>query len=257
MDSSIATWHGTASGHARQFFDAYRKFDWRGDLPATQRTLGPLREAIRAALEEPDADAFIEAGIGVLRWGGVLPRNRERLMALGEEAPAVFQAAVRQLDPRTADLARIDDIRLMNAGFTKLYSLLIDDFPIYDGRVGAALGYLIRLHLEERDVQSVPIVLRFPWGVAKGYQRGSARKNRNPSLGGLVFPALQANVALHTRANIMASWLLGELSSTDCFGQLPDSERVLALQSGLFMIGFEIPGASGRAMPSLPSTVPA
>ena len=196
---------------------------------------------MRDALSRDDAAALIAAGIGVLRWGGVVARNRDTLIALGEGAPAVLGAAVRQLDPRTADLERMNEVRLMNAGFTKLYSLLIDDFPIYDGRVGAALGYLVRLHLDERGATSVPDTLRFPWGVAKGYRRGSSTKNRNPSFNGLVFPALRADVRMHARANVMAAWFLGELSSTGCFGQLPESQRVLALQSGLFMIGFEVP----------------
>lgn len=232
-------------------FEAYAKYDWHGDLPATQRILDPLGAAMREALRQQDAQAFIEAGVGVLHWGGVLAHNRETLVAFGDEAPAVFQAAVRQLEPRTADLERIDDVRVMNAGFTKIYSLLVDDFPIYDGRVGAALGYLVRLHLSERGATSVPGLLRFPWGLAKGYERGSARKNRNPSLDGLRFPALRADVRLHTRANIMAAWLLGELSTWGCFGEFPKSQRVLALQSGLFMIGFEIPGEPPHQAPLL------
>ena len=202
---------------------------------------------MRDALYEEDADSFTEAGIAVLRWGGVLPHNRGTLEALGQGAPTVFQAAVLQLDPQTADLRQIDHVRLMNAGFTKIYSLLIDDFPMYDGRVGAALGYLVRLHLEERAATSVPEPLRFPWGVAKGYRRGSATKNRNPSLGALRFTALRGDVRLHTWANIRAAWLLGELSATGCFGDLPQSERVFALQSGLFMIGFEIPLAGQQS----------
>ena len=32
----------------------------------------------------------------------------------------------------------------MNSGWTKVYALMLDDFPIYDGRVGAAMGYLVR-----------------------------------------------------------------------------------------------------------------
>ncbi|MEX2372958.1 MAG: hypothetical protein WD800_04085, partial [Dehalococcoidia bacterium] len=229
--------------------EAYQKYDWRGDLSSTQRTLAPFRTAMRAALEGGDAHVFTEAGVSVLRWGGVLAHNGATLRALGADSTAVFQAAVGQLDPQTADLTRVDHVRLMNAGFTKIYSQLIDDFPIYDGRVGAALGYLVRLHLEERGAPKVPDLLKFPWGVAKGYVRGSARKNRNPSLGALTFPALRADVRLHTRANIMAAWLLGELSATGCFGQLPRTERVLALQSGLFMIGFEVPLSGGHESP--------
>ena len=39
----------------------------------------------------------------------------------------------------------------MNSGFTKIYSLYIDDFIIYDSRVGAALGFLVRCYCEEKE----------------------------------------------------------------------------------------------------------
>lgn len=71
-------------------FEAYQKYYWHGDLPETQRTLARLSTAMRDALYEEDADSFTEAGIAVLRWGGVLPHNRGTLEALGQGAPTVF-----------------------------------------------------------------------------------------------------------------------------------------------------------------------
>jgi hypothetical protein len=222
-------------------FDAYRKYSWHGGLQANQDTLDTLSRRLRTAFDARDSRAFIAAGSDVLRWGGVIARNGKTLSALGEDAVPIFQRAVNQLAPCGADTDHIAEVRLMNAGFTKIYALLIDDFPIYDGRVGAALGYLIRLHLQERGVTTVPRELRFPWGAAKGSQRGQTLKNRNPSSGGLVFPRLAANIRVHTRANIMAAWLLGELSALSRFGQLPAQRRLRALESALFMIGYEIP----------------
>ncbi|HEY5477866.1 MAG TPA: hypothetical protein VIK11_14280 [Tepidiformaceae bacterium] len=221
-------------------FDAYRRYDWHGDFESNQHTLEALSTRLRTALDVGDSTAFIAAGSDVLRWGGVIARNGTTLAALGEGAISVFRGAMDQLAPRYADTDQIENVRLMNAGFTKLYALLLDDFPIYDGRVGAAIGYLVRLYLQKAGATTVPKELRFPWGVAKGSARGETRKNRNPSSGSLVFPRLTTNVRIHTRANIMAAWLLGELSTRDCFGQLPAGRRLRALEAALFMIGYEI-----------------
>lgn len=134
----------------------------------------------------------------------------------------------------------------MNAGFTKIYSLLLEGLPIYDGRVGAALGYLARLYCEDAALEATPRALRFAWGIAKGTKPGDARKNRNPSSGAIRLPAFRADVRQHTRCNLMAAWLLSDLSGEGSFGELPPDRRMRAMESALFMIGFELPlGAPG------------
>ena len=40
----------------------------------------------------------------------------------------------------------------MNAGFEKIYSVLLDGCVIYDGRVGAALGLLARQFCEASEL---------------------------------------------------------------------------------------------------------
>ncbi len=222
-------------------YEAFLRYDWRGDFESNESALAVMTSRLRAALDASDTQEFIAAARDVLLWGGVIANNGAKLLALGDEVIPTFTAAVRQLDPRTADTDHVDDVRLMNAGFTKIFALLIDDFPIYDGRVGAALGYLVRLHLQERGATSVPTTLRFPWGMGKGAISGDSKKNRNPSSGSLIFPRLRADVRLHVRANIMAAWMIAELSRSECFGQLPERQRVWGLQSVLFMIGYEVP----------------
>jgi len=63
----------------------------------------------------------------------------------------------------------------MNAGFTKIHALMLDDFVIYDSRVGAALGLLVRNFLTEKDIAYLPEVLHFAYGKARptvGENRG-------------------------------------------------------------------------------------
>ena len=46
-------------------------------------------------------------------------------------------------------------------------------------------------------------------------------------------PRLPMNPELHARCNVMAAWLLGDLSKVGCFGQLPPARRLRALARGV------------------------
>ena len=92
-------------------------------------------------------------------------------------------ATARLLDPATADLRRLADVSLMNSGFSKIYSLLLDGFPIYDSRVACGLASLVRLFCEESGaLRGASLPLAF------GVPPSQARARRDPSCGPLVFP---------------------------------------------------------------------
>ena len=55
----------------------------------------------------------------------------------------------------------------MNAGFVKIYSLLCEHCVIYDGRVGAAWGLLVRQFCEATHRTTVPPCLAFAFGSPK------------------------------------------------------------------------------------------
>ena len=113
-------------------------------------------------------------------------RTKRRLRDLGRTALSTFREASLLLDLSHADTSRLDGVRYMNAGWTKVYALMLDGFPIYDGRVGAAMGYLVQRYCVSVRLCQVPTRLRFRWGVARG------RHNRNPSTRSLWFPGLTA-----------------------------------------------------------------
>ncbi|MDA1196063.1 MAG: hypothetical protein O2894_12905 [Planctomycetota bacterium] len=240
-------------------FEAYERYEWgfkttppggrlmTGTTFAKNRdALQELRGSLQRAVDSADAELFLDAAEAVLRWGGALPHNGARLRALGAEALPLFVRACRQLDPASADTARLDAVQLMNAGFTKIYSLMLPGFPIYDGRVGAALGYLVRLHCQEAGLAEVPSELRFAWGTPK-QAPGGWQKNRNPSAGPLRFPMLRADARQHARCNLMAAWLLTEAAGRACFGALPPDQRLRALEAALFMVGYDLPPAEPQA----------
>ncbi len=247
-----------APWHCRSLFEAHERYQWpfrvrfSGETVTVGRTFEEnqavrdrLAGMLRTSLSDRVAGPFCEAAVAALRWGGVFPRNGARLLQLGDRIIVEFAGAASQLDPAAADTERIERVHLMNAGFTKVYSLLLGGFPVYDGRVGATLGYLARLYCEDAGLSAATDRLRFAWGVAKGTTPGAARKNRNPSSGTIHFPALRADVRLHTTCNLMAAWLLGEMSAAGRFGELPPQRRLRALESALFMVGYELPPGDG------------
>ena len=137
-------------------FDAYERYWWRFKtaVPSTDEVvsgasfqesydvLGRIQAQLRDAIDHGDALRFLDSALSVLRWGGVLPHNRATLVGLGDTILEEFAGAMQQLQATSADIDGLSNVRLMNAGFTKIYALLLDGFPIYDGRAGAALGYL-------------------------------------------------------------------------------------------------------------------
>ena len=135
------------------------------------------------------------------------------------------------LDPATADLTRLSGARPMNSGFSKIYSLLIDGFPIYDSRVACALASLVRLFCEESGRSEVPEQLGL--GLPPSY----LGKARDPSCGSLVFRRTWTPGS-YARSNVMAAWLLDALAATPPFSRERDPRH--AIQSALFMIGFNV-----------------
>ena len=169
-------------------WEAYENYWWpipgrnTGSFEANQGELDRLAADVRRARDGDDQDGFVDAACGILRWGGVMRSNKATLRDLGRTALSTFREASLLLDLSHAYTSRLDGVRYMNAGWTKVYALMLDGFPIYDGRVGAAMGYLVQRYCVSARLCQVPTRLRFRWGAARG------RHNRNPSTRSLWFP---------------------------------------------------------------------
>lgn len=250
-------WHSPKWGSwsCATLFEAYEAYEWRfsvtlpgEDRPRSGRTLPDslavldhLRARLRDCADRGDPGAFVEAAVAVVRWGQVR-RNEMRLCALGDRALPVLSEAARLLDPSMAHLSALAGVSDMNSGFSKIYSLMLDDFPIYDSRVACALGSLVRAHCVEAGLSTVPELLAF--GVPAS--RGSV--GRDPSVGTLRFLTLWPAVrSRYARSNVMAAWLLKPLSEIGPFAELPADQRMIALQSALFMVGYAPWSVSERA----------
>jgi len=236
--------------HCDSIFSAYEGYSWpycfkdpinrqtlRGEtFEASERTLAELSIGLRKSVYDQDVDHSQKYCLAILEWGGVLPNNNNRILNLGASLPKYLLDVQHRLNPSVFHFAgKYDDI-IMNAGFTKIYSLLIDDFIIYDGRVGAALGLLVRKYCEQLNLPCIPPLLRFAYGKA----RNSAR--RDPSSSRYNFPVLANSSSKHTQNNLKANWLLKEVVETkqSKFNLLQPSKQLRALESALFMIGYDV-----------------
>jgi hypothetical protein len=225
-------------------YDAYLHYDWNGKgCTANQEELNGYSKALRDAVAQGDEAATKKVCIDILRWGGVLPGNEE-VVNRKKDLATYLRGAQGILNPATCDTddAFFDCFRI-NSGFTKIYSLLIPDFIIYDSRVGAALCYLVRLFCEERDEKSIPESLHFSYGEAKG---GGVK--RCPDSLRYKFKVFAPNKAderlLH---NMQAGWLFKAVleNNPSAFNNLDEATRVRALEAALFMIGYALPVADG------------
>jgi hypothetical protein len=133
----------------------------------------------------------------------------------------------------------------MNAGFTKIYSLINDNFIIYDGRVGAALGLLVKQFCLLNGYTSVPQNLKFAWDEAEA-AKGKMGPNRNPSTPTLIFPRLKRG-SMWAESNIRANWLLEATlnkvhhkARSWSFCSQTRFDELRAIEASLFMIGYEV-----------------
>ncbi|MBC6399703.1 MAG: hypothetical protein GDA42_01780 [Ekhidna sp.] len=110
---------------------------------------------------------------------------------------------------------------------------------IYDSRVGAALGLLIRNFLTDKNILEIPNELKFAYGKARPTKGDKSGINkRNPSNENFKFPFLRNDDKFHTLNNIRANWLLKDIADKSAFKN--ESSPIRALEAALFMIGYSV-----------------
>ncbi len=225
----------------------------QGDsLIGSAAALNKLRLLLEEALKENDDVKAQMACQGVLEWGGVLAGNQRRIFRQANGLATCLsdlKDCLNNPDIDDMDAANTISKKLwMNAGYTKIYSILAEDFCIYDGRVGAALGLLVRSYCENSDkpLPEVPTLLMFPWGKGVGDDKVD-QDRRNPSLDNYIFPKLTSEkrgVKCHTVWNIRANWLIKKIAERLNVNDSEELSAVRRVEAALFMIGYDV-----RSMP--------
>lgn len=211
--------------------------------------LNAYSEQLKRAVEQGNNKACYDACHAILAWGGVLG-NQARLTGM-KDFLADYLQKVRAFFNNNPSLALARGSRyivqlegganvdiVMNSGFTKIYSLLCEKFIIYDGRVGAAFGLLVRKFLIENPqygAVGVPDTLAFRYGAAR-----NPNVNRNPSGDGFNFKALTNNWRQHTTNNLRANWIVDALALQNTPGFSDATQPHRAFEAALFMIGYRL-----------------
>ena len=178
----------------------------------------------------------------ILEWGGVTNSNVDKIEHMGKEWCVYLSETKIQLERNLDSNEYYRSEIIMNSGFTKIYSLLLDDFLIYDGRLGAALGLLVRGYCEEKKLETIPEELHFYWGAGReSIINSKERSRRNPSSDQYVFKSLHSPKA-HMDNNIRANWIVQEIlcNTNSKFNILEKSKQMRAFESALFMIGYHV-----------------
>jgi len=239
---------------------------WGGHetLAANAGVLGRLERRLRAAVVASRKIAgtsklgfdktAAEVAAAIQQWGGTDgERNGKGNLSAIQDLNSGGRSLCEYLElcRQAFGAGRILDLRKFagtpytlrsNAGFTKIYSLLFNDFIIYDSRVAAALGMFVVRYSRYRNLLSVPAALRFCW------MGGMSRELlRDPSVGPWKFPS--ADHLQHIESNVRANWLLAACVNGSRFEQLIDANPYLfpvkplrALEAALFMIGYDLAG---------------
>ncbi|WP_397449961.1 hypothetical protein [Pseudomonas sp. NA-150] len=209
----------------------------------TQRSLGQLREWLTSAVRAGDEQQALQACLQVLRWGGVRGAVvfLRRLAENGRLTAYLQKMALHMSLDGDNDLSDLDanSVERFDAGLTKIHALLdTSGSPIYDSRVGAAIGMLYSRFRQQWTGTRKPL-LAFPSGAARGTQI----RNPGKMLGGLAAPQFSAIAyAEWARWQVRLGWIIrAVLERTEWFadqGALP--ARCHAFEASLFMLGYDL-----------------
>lgn len=205
--------------------------------------LEDLQRRLRAAASVGDDTATRDAAIEVVRRGGVAPHNESWLRSNSPGLPRLL-GKVTQAFEAGDDAIDFGVSLRFNAGMTKVYSLLVDNFIIYDSRVAVALAWFIVAWARAEQRPHIPESLRFPCMVAKEALDADRHKLRNPRTEQFYFPLLGNRPYTHAKWNLRANWIVGALleaapRTVFCSG----SGGSRKLEAALFIWGYDLAAA--------------
>ncbi|MDR1786870.1 MAG: hypothetical protein LBR16_00240 [Treponema sp.] len=223
--------------------DAVDQYLFKGkNFEATQECLNNFSKDLKNALEKDDTEELANICHNILAWGNI---NNGDPANLKDRASLIsrLEKAKQELNPLSFDTEKdLSGIRA-NSGLIKIYSLLIDNFLMYDSRVGAALCWLVRHFCEETEQEFVPSELAFVYDD----KRGDKHDTRNPSKGHYQFLKFNSREGKRDRLRltVQASWILEAVLDktlpSSQFNTKPFKDhRFWALEAALFMVGYKV-----------------
>ncbi len=235
--------------------DAFNRYYWEFtvfdecDLPIrkgnsfeeNKEILENLKYKIRTAfIEENETELFI-AIKNILSWGRLLGSAKRGNLKYLIEIPLndynsileFLKVVKNHWNKLNNDETEINSkIKFRsNSGFTKVYSLFLEDSIIYDSRVGATFTHF----LSKKFGSEIPnsLMINLPQGRPK---KTSFILNSNPN----IFKSTNQNNEKHFFSNVKVSWLIKEV--VELVNRKNNSEKidVRQFEAALFMIGKDV-----------------
>lgn len=214
--------------------------------------LAKFRTGLKSSLRKGDYVSCKKWCEMILDWGNVKNGNKDKLKALGPNiieyltnCEKLFSSSNLSMTGKYQVIVNGENQNvIMSAGFTKIYSLMLNEFIIYDGRVGAALGLIEKYFYIATNLPQSKL-LSFHYGNAKTADNKSSKLNRNPSEG-LFKVSVLGSGHIHTRDNLKANWILQHVIHNSRSKFTENSEPLRALECALFMIGYHLPQSNLR-----------
>ena len=224
-----------SSWDCESLYQAYGKYYWNGD---SFQVMAARFDEFRLGVQVPenptvwDKRKFLNTANDIVQWSC---KPLPSLMKMRLEALAILKANAVLLDPRSADTDDLWRVTHMGAGYSKIYSAMIDDFPIYDSRVGCALTSLIKQFCKENALPQVPKLLRL------GIPSNPGKICRNSSDEDYQFTTIEDEEGyMNSESRLKAGRLLVEFGSpTGRFSKLPEYMRVSTLEKQWSRIGYK------------------
>lgn len=240
-DFSFLSLEDALQKYTWNFPEVSQQFEKGSSFAENERALGILQSQLLRALEIKDHDALTDACTQVFKWGGVSNRNSEWARTNKKSLYAELNAVKDIIENGTVIFEKKSFPFRFNAGMTKIYSLIVPNFIIYDSRVAGTLAWLVLAWLKDNDQSTVPATLVFPCMSAKESANAKFKKARNPNPN--IFPTMNNRHELHAAWNIKASWIFEDVikkiaGSDNLFTQLKDPIR--GLEAAMFMWGYDL-----------------
>jgi len=232
--------------NCNSIFNAYQNYIWdNNDFASTAVELNTYKKVYNYGFEINNIDIIKCFCNLIFKWGGTVHGNKGYVNNYNPinfpDIHVELTAGALLFDQLAFDdTLPNNDIRL-NAGFTKVYSLLRSDFIIYDSRVAFALCYLIGQYTIASGFLDIPNLLRFRIPP----RQGNIALRQIPSffnINGFNFQGTNSRNDYHQISNMRANWILSEVLNRNPgsrFNTLEPGLRLRALESALFMIGYD------------------
>lgn len=243
---------------------AYQYYHFDGnDRRKTESLVEHLSNRLRQELQrssklQQDSHKLHHVCLDILVWGGVERAVQGWLTCqcdAGTLRASINNAVTELCDEKIAPDERLTSVfqdgdagTPMDAGMTKICALAKPDkLTIYDGRVGAGLGYLTVQFLRTTGKRylvngtSPPPPLTWAWGA--GQTSGSNRERRNPTRGALKFASLRGGFPRERQRHATYMWRASRIlrrALKHIVASGMNAVKLSHLEMAVFMIGYDV-----------------